>query len=42
MKGVYVDLVSDMHEQEMLFAPRICLQVVSVHPFGKLVECKVC
>lgn len=42
MKGVYVDLVSDMHEQEMLFAPGICLQVVSVHPFGKLVECMVC
>lgn len=36
---VYVDLVSDMHEQEMLFAPGIKLEVISKHMFGKFVEC---
>ena len=37
--AVYVDLVSDMHEQEMLFAPGIKLEVISKHMFGKFVGC---
>ncbi len=39
---VYVDLVSDMHEQEMLFTPGIRLQVIGKRRFGKYVECVVC
>lgn len=39
---VYVDLVSDMHEQEMLFAPGIRLKVIGKNMFGKFVECVVC
>lgn len=40
--AVYVDLVSDMNEQEMLFAPGIRLKVISKHFLGKVVECIVC
>ena len=36
------DLVSDMNEQEMLFAPGIRLKVICKHFFGKVVECIVC
>lgn len=39
---VYVDLVSDMHEQEMLFAPGIRLKVIGMCMFGKFIECVVC
>lgn len=38
---VYVDHVSDMHEQEMLFAPGIRLKVIGKYIFGKFVECIV-
>lgn len=38
---VYVDLISDMHEQEMLFAPGVRLKVIGKHVFGKIVECFV-
>ena len=38
---VYVDLISDMHEQEVLFAPGIKLKVLSKHLFGKFVECVI-
>lgn len=40
--SVYVDLVSDMHEQEMLFAPGIKLKVICKSMFGRLVKCMVC
>lgn len=40
--SVYVDLVSDMHEQEMLFAPGIRLKVIRKYMLGKFVECVVC
>ena len=40
--GVYVDLVSDMNEKEILFAPGIKLQVLGKHWFGKTIECIVC
>lgn len=40
--SVYVDLVSDMHEQEMLFAPRVRLKVIKNVMFGKFGECAVC
>ena len=40
--AVYVDLVSDMNEQEILFAPGIRLKVISKHFLGKVVECIVC
>lgn len=40
--SVYVDLISDMHEQEMLFAPGIKLKVIWKCWFGKFVECIVC
>ena len=40
--AVYVDLISDMHEQEMLFAPRITLKVINNHIFSKCIECIVC
>ncbi len=36
---VYVDLVADMGENELLFAPNIRLKVI--HNFGKYVECIV-
>lgn len=39
---VYVDLVSDMHEQEMLFAPGIRLKVIGKRKFGKYVDCVIC
>lgn len=39
---VYVDLISDMYEQEMLFAPGIRLKVTGKHVFGKFVDCIVC
>ena len=38
---VYVDLISDMHEQEMLFAPGIRLKVIRRDILGKFVECVV-
>ena len=40
--AVYVDLVSDMNEQEMLFAPGIRIKVIDKHVFGKVIECIVC
>lgn len=40
--AVYADLVSDMNEQEMLFAPGIKLEVINKFRFGKVVECFVC
>lgn len=39
---VYVDLVSDMHEQEMLFAPGIRLKVIGKRRFGKYIDCVIC
>ena len=36
---VYVDLVADMGENELLFAPNISLKVI--HNFGKYIECSV-
>lgn len=39
---VYVDLVSYMNEQEMLFAPGIRLKVIGKRRFGKYVECIIC
>ncbi len=39
---VYVDLVSDMDEQEILFAPGIRLKVITKCMFGKYVECIIC
>ena len=36
---VYVDLVADMGENELLFAPNIRLKVI--HNFGKYIECIV-
>lgn len=36
---VYVDLVADMGESELLFAPNIRLKVI--HNFGKYIECIV-
>lgn len=38
---VYIDLVSDMNENELLFPPKTKLRVLSVRPFNKLVECVV-
>lgn len=38
---VYVDLVSDMHEQEMLFAPGIRLKIIRSSLFRKSIECIV-
>lgn len=38
---VYVDLVSDMHENEMLFAPDIKLKVLGSYWFGGYIECFV-
>ena len=37
MPCVYVDLISDMGENELLFAPNIRLKVI--HNFGKYIEC---
>lgn len=39
MPCVYVDLVADMGENELLFAPNIRLKVI--HNFGKYIECIV-
>jgi len=38
---VFVDLISDMNENEMLFAPGIKLKVLGSYWFGKNVECVV-
>ena len=38
---VYVDLVADMHENEILFAPNIKLKVLSSCWFGRYIECVV-
>lgn len=38
---VFVDLISDMNEKEMLFAPGIKLKVLDNYWFGKYVECIV-
>ena len=38
--GVYVDLISDMHENEMLFAPGLKLKVISSF-FGRRIVCVV-
>ena len=38
--GVYVDLISDMHENEMLFAPGLKLKVISSF-FGRIIVCVV-
>ena len=37
----YVDLISDMNENELLFAPNIKLKVLSSHRFGKCIMCVV-
>lgn len=36
---VYVDLISDMNENEMIFAPGTKLKVLDTHFFKKYVEC---
>lgn len=38
---VYVDLISDMHENEMLFAPGVKLKVLNSFYFGKFIECVI-
>ena len=38
---VYVDLISDMHENEILFAPNIKLKVLGSYWFGRCIECVV-
>lgn len=38
---VYVDLVADMNENEMLFAPDIKLKVLGSYFFGRYIECVV-
>lgn len=38
---VYVDLISDMNENEIIFAPGIKLKVLDTHFFKKFVECDV-
>lgn len=38
---VYVDLISDMGENELLFAPNIKLKILSNCLFGKYIECVV-
>lgn len=40
--AVYVDLVSDMNEREILFALGIRIKVISKHFWGKAAECIVC
>lgn len=40
--AVYVDLISEMCEQEMLFAPQIKLYVINNHILSKCIECIVC
>lgn len=37
----YVDLVSDMHENELLFAPNIKLKILGNYWFGKYIMCVV-
>lgn len=37
----YMDLVSDMHENELLFAPNIKLRVLGSFYFGRYIECIV-
>lgn len=37
----YMDLVSDMHENELLFAPNIRLRVLGSFYFGRYIECIV-
>lgn len=37
--SVYVDLISDMHEREMLFAPGIKLKIIKKQKFRKNIEC---
>lgn len=38
---VYVDLIADMKENEMIFAPNIKLKVLGSYYFGKYIECVV-
>ncbi len=38
---VYVDLISDMNENEILFAPNIKLKVLDSYWFGRYIECVV-
>ncbi len=38
---VYLDLISDMNERELLFAPDIKLKVLNNHMFGKYINCVV-
>ena len=38
---VYVDLISDMGENELLFAPNIKLKILSNYLFGKFIVCVV-
>ncbi len=38
---VYVDLISDMHENEVIFCPRLKLKVISAPIFSKYIECIV-
>lgn len=38
---VYVDLVADMNENEIIFAPNIKLKVLGSYWFGRYIECVV-
>lgn len=38
---VYVDLISDMHENEVIFCPNTMLKVLSAPILNKYIECKV-
>lgn len=38
---VYVDLISDMHENEVIFCPKLKLKVISAPIFSKYIECIV-
>lgn len=38
---VYVDLISDMHENEVIFCPNTRLQVLSSPILHKYIECKI-
>ena len=38
---VYVDLISDMHENEVIFCPHTMLEVLSSQIMHKCIECKI-
>lgn len=39
--GVYVDLLSDMGENEIIFSPGVKLKVLNNYLFGKFIECEL-